>query len=159
MPVIESSISAIFPSSLESQPPVDEAIPGIRLIAGFLLGPSRINQCGIGEPPDRALSILVKCLGPELIAITREGCNVDFATTDGPETAVAGFITELGVRIDAASEDTLARRFDNVPAIGWPVPVSCAGQKGLDAGNFSAGDGIELSDLDDPYATRKMWKT
>ena len=108
---------------------VDGVLPGVRLIAGILLGLDMLGlECLIGPPP-LALAVKLHRFGKKLIAVPRERIGVDDADLDGPEPAPAGFIAQIRRLVRCADEDALARLDDLFSAVARAVSFLGAGDE------------------------------
>src|SRR5690606_17287503 len=123
LPILVAGVAAIDAAHLVGQPAVDPRVPGIALIARSLRVLGRREHIGVIDPPDRALAEAGDGLGPELVAVAGQGGDVDRPAAQRPEAAVAGLIAQVGVGIDGAGEDTLARHLDGVAAVGWAEAI------------------------------------
>src|ERR1700733_2059157 len=81
-------------------------LPGIGLVAGFLLRLDVLVFKLLIRPPFHSLSIQVHGFGEELIAVARECVGIDEAPFDGPEPPAAGLVAQIHRLVRCADEET-----------------------------------------------------
>ena len=59
MPIVIAIVTAIDAPPVRDEPTLNQLVPSIGLVADLLLGACCFEERRVGEPPDRALLILV----------------------------------------------------------------------------------------------------
>jgi hypothetical protein len=108
------------------------------------------------KPPDSAFTVAGGRFCPKQVAIAGERIEIDPATAHRPEAAVAGLISEIGVRVHATGKDALTRHVDDVALVRRTASVYGAREERFDPRDVGVADGVELGDLDHPNPTHLL---